>query len=58
MAADYFGREAVFSPDGMTLIISADGVDDRYVPCLCQSWLVSASLWYCLLLLVPLTESP
>ena len=26
---DYFGREVAFSPDGMTLMITADGVDDR-----------------------------
>ena len=28
-SADFFGREVTFSPDGMTLMITADGVDDR-----------------------------
>ena len=29
MSADFFGREVTFTPDGMTLMITADGVDDR-----------------------------
>jgi len=28
MSFDFFGREMAFSPDGMTLMITADGVDD------------------------------